>query len=200
MLVLFASLILVVQAGGQSTPPATPAPPAAAQRPAPPPIYSSQADARAQIDAALKFAKEDGIRVLVNFGAYDDDASKAFAGARRDRELSKFFSDEYRTVNVDVGRLDRNLDVAQSFGVTLKPGELPVLIVLDADGKVLTRTSGAAFRSDSDATVYDPVKIAAFLKASQAPPAPDAQPLFDAALQKAKSEGKTLFVWFSAPW
>ncbi len=199
MLALIASLVLGALPGAQAASP-PPAQPPAVQRPAPPPTYNPVADPRAQIVAALKSAKEDGIRVLLNFGANDDEGSKAFAAARRNRELSPFFADEYKGVNVDVGRLDRNSDVAESYGVTLKAGDLPALVVLDADGKVLARTSGVAFRSDADPAAHDPAKIAAFLKAHQAPPPPDAQPVFDAALQQATREGKTLFVWFSAPW
>ncbi len=199
MLALIASLVLGAVSGGQAAQPPSPQPPAV-QRPAPPPLYNPAAEPKAAIAAALKSAKEDGIRVLVNFGANDDEASEAFAAARRNRELSPLFADEYKGVNVDVGRLERNLDVAQSYGVTLKAGGLPALVVLDADGKVLARTSGAAFRSDADPAAHDPSKIATFLKTHQAPPPPDAQPVFDAALQQATREGKTLFVWFSAPW
>ncbi len=199
MLALIASLVLGALPGAQAAPPPPPRPPVV-QRPAPPPLYNPAADPRAQIDAALKSAKEDGIRVLINFGSNDDEASKAFAAARRNRELSPLFVDEYKGVNVDVGRLERNLDVARSYGVTLNAADLPALVVLDADGKVLARTSGAALRSDADPAAHDPAKIAAFLKAHQAPPPPDAQPVFDAALQQATREGKRLFVWFSAPW
>jgi Thioredoxin-like len=198
VLLLTASLVLAQAAAGQAPPP--PPQPPAVQRPAPPPLYNPTADAKAQIDAALKSAKEDGIRVLVNWGANDDAASKAFATARRSRELSTFFADEYKAVNVDVGRLDRNLDIAKKYGVTLAAGELPALAVLDADGNVLARASGSAFRSGDDPSAFDPAKIAAFFTKHQAPPAPDAEPLLEAALKRAKGEGKTLFVWFSAPW
>ena len=200
MLALIASLVLVAPPGAQAAPPPPPQPPVAVQRPAPPPVYNPMADPNAQIAAALKSAKEDGIRVLLNFGANDDEPSKAFAAARRNRELSPFFGDEYKVVSVDIGQRDKNLDVAQAYGVTVKAGELPALAVLDADGKVLARTSGTAFRSEADPAAHDPSKIAAFLKTHQAPPPPDAQPVFDAALQQATREGKSLFVWFSAPW
>jgi hypothetical protein len=199
MLALIASLVLGALPGGQATQPPPPQPPVV-QRPAPPPLYNPAADPRAQIAAALKSAKEDGIRVLLNLGANDDDSSKAFAAARRNRELSPFFADEYKVVNVDVGRLDKNLDVAKEYGVTVRAGDLPALAVLDADEKVLARTPGTAFRSDADPAAHDPAKIAAFLKTHQAPSPPDAQPVFDAAQQQAKREGKSLFVWFSAPW
>ncbi len=199
MLHLIVPLVLLAPAvsHGQTAPPATAAQP---QRPAPPPLYNPTADAKAQIAAALKSAKEDGIRVLITWGANDNELSKAFAAARRNRDLATFFADEYKVVNVDVGSLEKNLDVAQAYGVTLNAGSLPALAVLDADGNVLARTTGGAFLAEADPAAYDVPKLAAFFARHQAPPAPDAEPVLDAALKQAKAEGKSLFVWFSAPW
>lgn len=205
MLALIASLVLAAPPGAQTPPllpPAPPRPPVAVQRPVPPPppLYNPTADPTAQIAAALKSAKEDGIRVLITFGSNDDESSKAFAAARRSRDMGRLFADEYKLVNVDVGQLDKNMDVAATYGVTPNAGDLPALAVLDAAGNVLARASGRAFRSEGDPAAHDPAKIAAFLETHQAPPPPDAEPVYDAALQQAKREGKTLFVWFSAPW
>ena len=102
-------------------------------------------------------------------------------------------------MNVNVGHLDKNVDLAKSYGVTLKADGLPALTVLDAAGKVLANTDAVALRLDADPAGIDPVKLAAFLKSHQAP-APDAVAPFEAALKQAKREGKTVFVWFSAPW
>lgn len=186
MHLLVASLIVVATAS-------TVAAPVAPQSP-----YNPTADAKAQIAAALKAAKEDGIHVLLNFGSNADGASQDLAAARRSKELGRFFSTEYRVVNIDVGE-DRNVDVARTYGVTLAAGSLPVLAVLDGDGKVLARTSASAFRSDADPK-FDTAKMAAFLTTHQPPPAPDAEPMLAEALKRAKAESKTLFVWFSAPW
>ena len=204
MLLLILPLVLATAAqvvpAAQTAPPQTPPATAQIQRPSPPPLYNPTADAKAQIAAALKIAKEDGIRVLINWGANDDESSKRFAAARRSGDLATLFSVEYKVVNVDIGHLDKNLDIAKSYGMTLTTDSLPALAVLDAEGNVLARTSGAAFRSDADPAAYDATKLAAFLTKHQAPPAPDAEPLLDAALKQAKTEGKSVFVWFSAPW
>jgi hypothetical protein len=199
MLHLIVPLVLLAPAASpaQTAPPATAAQP---QRPAPPPLYNPTADAKAQIAAALKSAREDGIRVLITWGANDNELSKTFAAARRNRDLATFFADEYKVVNVDVGNLEKNLDVAQAYGVTLNAGSLPALAVLDADGNVLARTTGGAFLAEADPAAYDLPKLAAFFAKHQAPPAPDTEPVLDAALKRAKAEGKSLFVWFSAPW
>lgn len=198
MLALVVALVLVApQAPPAQTPPAQA--PAATRRPAPPPPYNPNADPAAQIATALKSAREDGIRVVVNFGANDDESSVAFHRARRTRDMS-FLSSEYKVVNVDVGRLDKNLDVAKRFDVALPAGALPMLVVLDDRGNVLARTSATAFRGDGQPGTYDPAKIVAFFKQHQAPPPPAAEPLLEAAMKQAKAEGKSVFVWFSAPW
>jgi hypothetical protein len=202
MFTLAVSVVLALPPGPQAAqqPPPPPAPPAAVQRQAPPPPYNPKADARAQIAAALKSAKEDGIRVLITWGSNDDEHSTAFAAMRRNRELATFFSQEYKLVNVDVGALERNLDVASAHGVSLDAKTIPMVAVLDADGRVLARASGRTFAAESDPAAYDAARFAAFLKSHQAPPPPDAEPILAAAVAQAKREGKAVFVWFSAPW
>lgn len=202
---------VVVMAFGQVTPPpqavrpavmapAQVAPAQAAKPPAAPPkIYDEQADAKTLIATAVKSAATDGIRVLINWGANDDERSKAYIAAQRSRDVkSTFFSDEYRQVYIDVGRLDKNLDVARQYGAVLRPGKLPALTVLDDRGKVLTSISSLDLAA-ADGVAFDTTKISTFLSAHQAP-APDAVAPFEAAVKQAKRDGKTVFVWFSAPW
>lgn len=200
-------LVLTGQAAGQQTspppPPAHVVPAPVVQRPAPPPLYDEKADAKAAIEAAVHAAATDDIRVLINWGANDDAGSKKFADARKAPEIARstpsFFSDEYKAVNVDVGHLDRNIDLAKAYGVTLSADALPALTILDVAGKVVANTAAAAFRPEADPTGIDAPRVAAFLKQHQAP-APDAVAQFEAALKQTKNDGKTVFVWFSAPW
>jgi hypothetical protein len=166
-----------------------------------PKLYNETANAREAIDAAVKAADTDDIRVLINWGANDDPRCAAYATAQRAREVNatfSFFSDEYKTVNVDVGHLDKNLDLAKAYGVKLEADALPALTVLDQKGKVVANISSRELAAAEGAT-FDSKKIAAFLTQYKAP-APDAVAPFEAAVKQAKREGKTLFVWFSAPW
>jgi hypothetical protein len=174
------------------------APPARTVRTAPP-IYNESADAAAAIDAAVKLAALDEIRVLVNWGANDDERSAKFAALRSLRELAPLFIDEYKVVPVNVGHGDRNLDVARKYGATIAPGSLPALTILDHTGKVLAQGASRDLLSDSDPAAFDLKKVAAFLAKYQAP-APDATAPFEAAMSQAKRDGKSVFVWFSAPW
>jgi hypothetical protein len=189
----------------QQTPPAT-----QVQRPAAVPrkIYNETADAKAQIAAALKAAAEDDIRVLINWGANDDENctkfQQAFYGGVPPvtpalQQIRQKLSVEYRLVTVDVGHLDKNQDLAQAYRTSLTAGALPYLTILDKNGKVLAQQSSRDFAAEPGGTAaFDPEKIVVFLAKYQAP-AGSAEPLFTAALQNAKREDKMVFLWFSAP-
>jgi hypothetical protein len=195
MLLLPLALALTLQASPPQQAPPAPAP---AARPAPK-TYNETADAKAAIDAAVKSAALDEIRVLINWGSNDSEQAAKFAALRRQREFGPLFSDEYKLVFVDVGHGDRNLDVAGKYGASIAPDALPALTILDHTGKVLAQASSRDFRSDADPAAVDAAKVSAFLTKYKAP-APDAVGPFDAALARAKREGKSVFVWFSAPW
>jgi hypothetical protein len=77
-------------AGQQTPPPSRPVqvvPSQALQRRAPLPLYDEKADANSAIEAAVRAAATDGIRVLINWGANDDAGSKKFADARKAPEI-----------------------------------------------------------------------------------------------------------------
>lgn len=200
-------LPLVLAMSGQVTPvqPPPPQPVTAArvvQRPAAPAkIYDETADAKARITAAITAANVDDIRVLINWGANDDERCAKFAQVLKSPEVTRtrFASVEYKVVNVNVGRLDKNLDLAKTYSATIAEGALPALTVLDQAGQVLAQTSAPDLLADVDPAAFDPKKVAAFFTAHQAP-APDALAPFEAAVKQAKRDDKSVFVWFSAPW
>ena len=199
-------LSLVLAMSGQAAPPAQPPPPVVAPAivqkapPAPRKVYTETADAKAQIAAAVASAAEDDIRVLINWGANDEEACTKYQQVQRAPEVSSKFRDDYKLVYVDVGHLDKNIDLAKSFGVTLAAGALPHFTILDAKGKVLAQMSAPSLASDTDAAAFDAKKMGAFLTTHQAPAPPPVGPVFDAALAQARREGKQVFVWFAAPW
>jgi protein disulfide-isomerase len=175
--------------------------PPPAQRSAAPPPFDEKADAKAAIHAAIERTADDGIRVLITWGANDGKGSTQFLTAVRAPSVfqSGLLMDEYRNVNVNVGHVDRNIDLANSYGATLKENALPALTVLDSAGKVLANTDASALRSGADPAGIDPAKVIAFLNLHKAA-APDAVALFDAAVTQAKKGNKNVFAWFSAPW
>jgi hypothetical protein len=200
-------MIMSGQAPPQQAPPPTPVQrPAQAQRK----IYNETADAKAQIATALKGAADDDIRVLINWGANDDENCTKFQQAAFGpaqpmppavQRIRTSLSVEYKLVTVDVGHLDKNQDLAKLYHTTLAAGALPHLTILDKNGKVVAEQSSRDFAAaPGGPTSFDPEKVAAFLTKNQAPSPGNAEPLFRAAIEKAKRADKDVFVWFAAPW
>ena len=186
-------LPVVVLLAGQAAPP-----PAQTPRPVPP-LYNETATAQSVITKAVDGANTDGIRALVIWGANENDRCKAFEVTRRSRDVTPvFFSDEYKLAYVDVGKADKAVDVAKSYGVTLSDDALPFLTVLDQKGKVVANISSRELAA-ADGAGFDGKKLAAFLTKHQAP-FPDANAQFAAGLKQAKATGKPLFLWYTAPW
>ncbi|MGL1418866.1 hypothetical protein ACSTIS_23460, partial [Vibrio parahaemolyticus] len=63
----------------------------------------------------------------------------------------------FKVVKVDVGRFDRNVDIAEAYRVLLKKG-IPAVAVLSTEGKLVYATEGgelADARKMGDQGVYD---------------------------------------------
>ena len=161
------ALILAAQTTGQPPPPPPTLPgPVIRQSVTRPPIYT--ADVKERMAKALELADVDDIRVLINWGSNDCEPCKKFDETTRTQEVreTKFAMDEYHVVNVDVGNLDKNLDLAKQYGVALKAELLPMLTVLDQHGKVLTQATRPDFVSSGKRDEFDPAKVAAFFRMS----------------------------------
>jgi hypothetical protein len=197
-------LTLLLVSGGPAppqNPPPVPAAPAARPAQAPRKLFNETADAKAQIATAVSAAAEDAVRVLLVWGSNDDERSANFTKVQRAPEVSgpRFFSDEFKVVYVNVGKADRNADLASSYGTTIAAATLPAFTVLDAAGKAVGRAASVDF-AGADPVTLDARKFAAFLAANQAPPPPDPDPMLTAALGQAKKDGRYVFLWFTAPW
>ena len=99
-------------------------------------IYSETADPNADIAAALKQARSEHKRVLLDFGGdWCGDCQVLdiyFHQAPNDQILQKNFI----LVHVWIGHMDAHVDVAERYGVPLNKG-VPALAVLAPNGKVL---------------------------------------------------------------
>ncbi|HZY62916.1 MAG TPA: thioredoxin family protein [Edaphobacter sp.] len=99
-------------------------------------LYSETANPTADIAAALKKARAEHKRVILDFGGdWCGDCQVLdiyFHQKPNDELLAKHFV----VVHIDIGRMDRNLDVAKKYGVPINKG-VPALAVLDAHGKLL---------------------------------------------------------------
>jgi len=115
---------------------AQPAPPATAWR-----GYDEAADARADIDKARAQATAGGRRVLVVFGANWCGDCRVLDISMKQGKLKTVIDEKFVVVKVDVGRFDRNVDIAQRYGVPLKNG-IPAVAVIASDGSPTFVTKG----------------------------------------------------------
>ncbi len=172
---------------------------------APPPkdaradIYDKTADGMQQIADALIKAKRANKHVLMQFGAnWCGWCHKLHDLFKKDSRIAKVLMYDYEVVLIDVDRIDgkqHNVKVNERYGNPTKLG-LPVLVVLDADGKqLITRETGAL----EDGDHHDPAKVLAFLEKWKPKPL-SADDVLTEALGRAKKESKKAFVYFSAPW
>ena len=109
--------------------------PALAQSPTAKHIYPSIDSAKADLDAAIAQAHRTHKRVLVDFGGDwcpDCQVLDIYAHQEPNAELlSKYFI----KVNINIGHIDTNFDIAKRCGVDLHG--VPALAVLDGQGKVI---------------------------------------------------------------
>lgn len=99
--------------------------------------YDPKADPRQAIADALARAKARHARVLIEFGGNWCGDCKVMAGVMALPEVAPTLSRAFEIVSVDVGRINRNLDVAEAYGAHLKA--VPTVIVLEPDGSVAPR-------------------------------------------------------------
>lgn len=102
-------------------------------------IYDEQADARREIKAAIAEASRKGQparNVLLVFGANWCPDCHALDQNMQKPELASIIEKNFVVVKVDVGRMNKNVDLAEQYGVPVKNG-IPALAVLDPRGKPL---------------------------------------------------------------
>lgn len=123
----------------------------------PPPIYDEGADAKAAIQATLADAAKAKVPVLVVFGANWCGDCRMLDNSFKHGPSAPLIAKSFKVVKVDVGRFDRNVDIADAYRVPLKKG-IPAVAVLSPQGKLLYATEGgelADARKMGDQGVYD---------------------------------------------
>ncbi|MFO0837742.1 MAG: thioredoxin family protein [Phycisphaerae bacterium] len=198
-------ILITAAALAQDAQPARPAPDGAAvsKSDAKKPVYDEHADAKTQIAAALARAGKENRRVLIQWGGnWCPWCIKLHALFGENREIARELEYEYEIVYVDSGKPQgKNVDLASTYGANLAKHGYPFLTILDADGKALANQESSPLEVDGKRVEagHDPAKVLALLKKHEAAPR-DATKTLDAALARAKTEQKTAFVHFGAPW
>ena len=123
-------------------------------------LYAPPEEAQSEIDAALTSAAKDHKRVILVFGAnwcYDCHVLDA---AFHSKAIAPLVEANYHVVHINVGDEDKNLDLAEKYGVPLKKG-IPGLAVLDSDGKLVYSQKQGEFENSFR---IGPADVTAFLK------------------------------------
>ncbi len=101
--------------------------------------YNEAADAKAEIRHALADARESHRSVLVVFGANWCPDCRALDIAMKSGRNAELIGKEFKVVKVDVGKFDRNLDVAQGYEVPIRKG-IPAVAIVAPDNRVIYAT------------------------------------------------------------
>ena len=130
-------------------------------------LYPPPQDARPEIAAALRAAAKDHKRVILIFGGnwcYDCHVLNA---AFHSPQIAPLVNANYHVVHVNIGDGDKNLDIADQYGVPLRQSvRVPSLAVLAPNGQVIYSQKNGQF---DDSTRLSPADIIQFLK-KWAPP------------------------------
>jgi thioredoxin 1 len=119
--------------------------------------YNETADAKLEIKQALADAAKAQTPVIVVFGANWCGDCKMLDVAMKTGASAPLLSHDFKIVKVNVGRFDKNVDVAKSYGVPLSKG-IPAVAILSPKNEVLYATREgelANARKMGDNGVYD---------------------------------------------
>lgn len=108
--------------------------------------FDSESEASAQVDAALARAVISDKRVIVVMGANWCHDSRGLAGWFAEPHFATMLQEKYELVYVNVGFKDRNIDIAQRFGIKSIKGT-PTVLILSPRGALLNRKSAPKWRN-----------------------------------------------------
>lgn len=101
--------------------------------------YNEAADAKADIQAGLAEARASHSAVLLIFGANWCEDCRALNAALKAEKSADLLTRAFKVVKIDVGRFDRNLDIAAAYGDPIRKG-IPAAVVLSPDDKIIYAT------------------------------------------------------------
>ncbi|MGW8354029.1 thioredoxin family protein [Streptomyces wedmorensis] len=103
--------------------------------------YPTGANARGAVEAAVAAAKADGKKVLIDFGANWCGNCKAADRVFATSGVGALLDASYHVVKVDIGSQDSSaFDLLRDYCSGEGAYKMPVLVVLDGNGKVVTET------------------------------------------------------------
>jgi len=101
--------------------------------------YDEQANADKQVAAAKARAKAEGKKLIIDLGGNWCLDCRVLAGILELPEVKPFVRQHYVVVSVDIGRYDKNAQIAKPFGITKLDGVPALLIVDPRTGKLVNK-------------------------------------------------------------
>lgn len=116
-------------------------------------------NAKKDIQKALAAAAKQRKRVLLVFGGdWCYDCHVLEYNFHKDPGLRRLLETNYKLVNVDVGKYDKNLEIAAKYKMNLSKG-VPAVALLDSDGKLLYSDPGGFFENARTMTKKEVAKF-----------------------------------------
>lgn len=123
-------------------------------------LYSETANPRVDIAAALKQARIEHKRVILDFGGDWCGDCQVLDIYMHQSPNADLLEKNFIVVHIDIGQMDHNVDVAQKYKVPIDKG-VPALAVLSSDGKLLYSQQNKEFENMRN---MRPEDVTAFLK------------------------------------
>jgi thioredoxin-related protein len=112
--------------------------------------FNEDANAKADVEAALARARANGKLALIVLGANWCHDSRALAGWFEKRNFTEMLGERYVLVYVDVGMPQMgqgvNMDIARRFGFKKIKGT-PTVLIVDGAGKLLNKKTAPTWRN-----------------------------------------------------
>jgi thiol:disulfide interchange protein len=108
-------------------------------------IYSATADAHADIAQAIRTATQEHKRIILDFGGNWCGDCQVLDIYFHQEPNKAILAKQFVVVHIDIGNQDKNLDVAEKYGIQPKIG-VPALAVLDQHGHLLYSQQKSVFR------------------------------------------------------
>ena len=120
------------------------------------PVYDEKADARRDLAKAIVKADASQKNIVLIFGANWCPDCRALDAQMHRAELASILESNFVVVKVDLGRHNKNLDLADHFHVPVERG-IPALAVLDSNGRLLYAMDQGQF-TDARTMRYESIK------------------------------------------
>jgi thiol:disulfide interchange protein len=123
-------------------------------------IYNENADPHAEIRDAIATAAREHKRVILDFGGNWCGDCQVLDYYFHQQPNAALLTGNFILVDIDIGRMDKNVDVANKYDVPLGKG-VPALAVLDSHGRLLYSQKNGEFEKMRH---MDPNSVTSFLE------------------------------------